>query len=333
MKSERLPWLDVAKGLLIISVLIYHVPFFAGQNHIKEFDWMFYTHAWFKYYFMPAFFVITGFCSSFEKINFYELFKNNFKSLIIPGFLVSSGTPIGSHLLHGNTYLLDYWTPIRDFFCTGGFWFLTSLFWGKIIYFVLFKSTKSLVIRGGVCFFLLLGGVVMHSLKITNFWFVQNTMCLCIFLWLGEVLSLYHVKILGKKFFFISCILYFSVVYSFLMFNVKLPFVTLHVAIDSIFYIPLFIVLSVSGSLMLLNFCKIVCSNIFLEYIGKRTLIIYIFHMYILLTILPHMEGRIPQGVCGNTMGILLVLCIILICLVIDFVLNTRYLKWFLGKF
>lgn len=32
MNLERLHWLDIAKGLLIISVLLYHIPIFAKQN-------------------------------------------------------------------------------------------------------------------------------------------------------------------------------------------------------------------------------------------------------------------------------------------------------------
>lgn len=332
MNLERLHWLDIAKGLLIISVLLYHIPIFAKQNGIDNFIWMFYARPWFKYYFMPAFFIITGFCSSFERKTLWKFVKKNFKLLILPGFLVSIGTPIGSHLLHRNTQLLYYWIPIRDFFYTGGFWFLTSLFFGKIIYFSLCKISRSSYIRGGGTLLLLVIGVVMRNQGVANVWFIENTMCLCIFFWIGEILSQYHKKLLEKKMILIYSIIYFPIAYLPSLYNINLPFVTLHVSINYL-YIPLFLILSVSGSMMLLSLSKLIGTCSVIEYIGKRTLVIYIFHMYILLSILPYLVEKIPQGFIGSIIGVVLILYTILICLGVDFVLNNRYLKWFLGKF
>ena len=34
MEKERVHWLDVAKCLLIISVIVYHIPVFAEQNGV-----------------------------------------------------------------------------------------------------------------------------------------------------------------------------------------------------------------------------------------------------------------------------------------------------------
>lgn len=149
MNSERLPYLDISKGLLIIFVLIYHIPVFAEQNFVNSFNWMFYTRPAFQYYFMPAFFVITGFCSIFEGKSFGIFVYKNFKILILPGFFVSIGTPIGSHLLHCDSHLINYWIPVRDFFYGGGFWFLTSLFFSKIIYYTLCCVCQSAIVRGG----------------------------------------------------------------------------------------------------------------------------------------------------------------------------------------
>ena len=55
--------------------------------------------------------------------------------------------------------------------------------------------------------------------------------------------------------------------------------------------------------------------------------------MYIILKVLPLLVGKLSQGVMGGTIGILLVIFTIIVCIGIDVLLNTRYLKWFLGKF
>ena len=41
MDKERMHWLDVAKCLLIISVIVYHIPVFAEQNGVEGLGWMY----------------------------------------------------------------------------------------------------------------------------------------------------------------------------------------------------------------------------------------------------------------------------------------------------
>ena len=332
MNSERLPYLHISKGLLIIFVLIYHIPVFAEQNFVNSFNWMFYTRPAFQYYFMPAFFVITGFCSIFEGKSFGIFVYKNFKILILPGFFVSIGTPFCSHLLHCDSHLINYWIPVRDFFYGGGFWFLTSLFFSKIIYYTLCCVCQSAIVRGGICLLLFIIGIILHTQGVENIWFLENTLCLCMFLWLGDLLSFFHNKVLGTKCFLVATLIYILTIYLHILFNIKIPFITLHISVEYISIFPFFI-LSISGTLMLLSLSKIINKNKIIEYIGRRTLVIYIFHMYILLTILPHLSGHFPSGLIYDSTGLLLILVTILLCLGIDYILNTHYFKWFLGKF
>ncbi|MBB1529611.1 MAG: acyltransferase family protein [Prevotella sp.] len=332
MGKYRFNWIDTSKGLLIIFVIFYHIPVFAGQYNIDNFNWMFYSYPFYKYYFMPAFFIITGFCSSFVNRSFLLFVKQNFKTLILPGFFVSIGIPWCSHLLRGNTQLLYYWIPIKDFLYTGGFWFLTSLFFGKVIYYIIFNLSHSTAVRGGLTLLLLVIGCVMRVKGVENIWFIQNTLCLCVFFCIGNFLFIYREMLLEKRMILIYSLIYFTIVCMSNIYNFELPFVTLHVSID--FYnIPLFLILSITGSMMLLGLSKMMGEISILESIGRRTLVIYIFHMYIILKVLPLLVGKLSQGVMGGTIGILLVIFTIIVCIGIDVLLNTRYLKWFLGKF
>ena len=40
MKQERVHWVDIAKCLLIICVIVYHIPVFAEQNGVHGLEWM-----------------------------------------------------------------------------------------------------------------------------------------------------------------------------------------------------------------------------------------------------------------------------------------------------
>lgn len=172
----------------------------------------------------------------------------------------------------------------------------------------------------------------MRVKGVENIWFIQNTLCLCVFFCIGNFLFIYREMLLEKRMILIYSLIYFTIVCMSNIYNFELPFVTLHVSID--FYnIPLFLILSITGSMMLLGLSKMMGEISILESIGRRTLVIYIFHMYIILKVLPLLVGKLSQGVMGGTIGILLVIFTIIVCIGIDVLLNTRYLKWFLGKF
>ena len=79
MQKERLSYIDVAKGVLILFLLMGHAllfirnegvndSFINGFQNIRIFLW--------TPYYMPAFFVITGFCSHFNKPFLPFLWKN-----------------------------------------------------------------------------------------------------------------------------------------------------------------------------------------------------------------------------------------------------------------
>ena len=61
-KTERLPFVDVAKGILTILVIIYHIPPSMTLNTVNcnsiIGDISYNTRIWFDAFFMPAFFII-----------------------------------------------------------------------------------------------------------------------------------------------------------------------------------------------------------------------------------------------------------------------------------
>ena len=89
-KKHRDSSVDVMKGILIILVIINHITGVALKSGI-EFETINVLHICRYLYipfFMPAFFIITGYCSSFNK-SFNELVKNGLKTLILPSVVFS----------------------------------------------------------------------------------------------------------------------------------------------------------------------------------------------------------------------------------------------------
>lgn len=186
MRKQRVEWIDVAKAMLIICVILTHLPAFAHQNGMRCFEWMETLRPWFNPYFMPAFFIITGYCSSMEG-GFKAFAIKNFKLLMIPNIIVSIGIPASSMLLSRQTDPTMYASMMCDsFLLNGGFWFLSSLFFGKLILWFVCRVTESSIGKTASCLGLLVIGVACHDLGISNFWYWQNTLIAVFFLSTGH---------------------------------------------------------------------------------------------------------------------------------------------------
>lgn len=102
--------------------------------------------------------------------------------------------------------------------------------------------------------------------------------------------------------------------------------------------LPLFILLSFSGSLFCFTIASLLSSNSVLQYIGRETIVVYLFHMYFLLKVLPAVRSIFSMSCFSYlaidiVVGVLLVFATLLFCTVINLILNTKYLKFVLGKF
>ena len=110
------------------------------------------------------------------------------------------------------------------------------------------------------------------------------------------------------------------------------PFITLHVSVG-VKEIPVILALAISGTLLCFLISQRISRSRLLDYIGRETLTIYLFHMYFLLKLLPHLTSLIHGGLIGYVSGVLLVIATLVFCTFVNVVLNTKYFKWVLGKF
>ena len=87
--KKRIPYFDVAKGMLICLVIISHIyleTLTVAKIPNSTFAWM-RSWQWIHVsFFMPAFFIITGLCSNFEK-EFKPFFISNVRTILIPAIV------------------------------------------------------------------------------------------------------------------------------------------------------------------------------------------------------------------------------------------------------
>lgn len=146
--SERIKWLDIAKGLTIICTIIGHTVLFGSQ--IRNLIFSFH---------MPLFFLIAGY--TIKKIAMNQLWVatvKDFKRLIVPciglrilnagfDFFVNHRTfkeVFFDNLMrflwgNGNEYVYGDF----EFLGIGVIWFLIALFWGKLFYRIMMQMVPS----------------------------------------------------------------------------------------------------------------------------------------------------------------------------------------------
>ena len=152
MNKNRLSWVDVTKGFLMILVVIGHYP---GQLDFPLVKYIYWFH-------MPAFFILSGmfFKPAVEKGLMKLTIHKRFMQLIVPYlfFLVAIttiryGIEIGSGNMDLAWYANDLWTlVVGGRFARGAygvFWFVTTLFFTYLFFLWMtkyFNRTKQIVI-------------------------------------------------------------------------------------------------------------------------------------------------------------------------------------------
>lgn len=332
--AERMHWVDVAKGILILLVIFHHIPQMALSKGWDTPTWNAINDIRFFYccFFMAAFFLLTGYCSNFNK-SFVPFLWKSFKSLIIPAINVSIILyllpTIGSEetlqsIIKGVTKLVIYW---------GHDWFLSSLFLSRIIYWMISRFVETELFKTIICVIIVVIGFICHDLTVPNIWFFQHAFAMTIFLCLGNLikkLSIDEVKRMIKV-----GTLVFLILWTLLfVFSFRIPSLNAGFKVTSL-DIPLYILLSLSGSCLVFLTSVWIDSCRALEYLGKNSLTIYLFQIFYINLVLKGMYSffsineSILSQICTFSVALILVS---LLCVATSFVLNTRYLRLIIGK-
>ncbi len=284
--EKRLKSIDITRAIAMLFIVLGHT-LVHSENCSAIYKFIYSFH-------VILFFVISGFTFSGKK-KFFEFLKGKFLRIMIPYFiwavlflvpymLFASG--VSADL--GRETSLDLLGQIKTIFY-GDFvnlmqnrplWFLPALFTTELIYYFVVRVSEKfpkaelpLLIT-----MILVSFVAVRFLKVTLPWGLNQAIIIGWFLYLGYLMKKHNIleKVLSVKHILIPLFLVAGSLACY--FNGTIDCMT-----NSYQIFPLTILSSISFSFVVIFIANIVKENRLLEYIGKNTMGILIFHRIIVL--------------------------------------------------
>lgn len=291
--SERIEWIDIAKGILIIFVIIGHIPL--GGLRIENgaiasfYDFM----PLYGCMYMSAFFIITGFCSNFNKKNIWELLIGDFKRLIFPACIITSIIKLLNSAIYQDSSI---WTSyLRNIPYQGVIWFITVMVSSRFLYYFL-RKIPSILIMGFILITCMVLGVVLYNTNVPNYVHFQHTLYFSFYIFLGQRLKTHYGSMVNN--FKVCPFIYAILLFCGYVFNWHFPNISGGWIDFSYRSIPFQIILTIAGTGTLFFFSKKIVGIKILKYIGKESLAFYLLHGFILFNL---MELTKNLHLCPNT--------------------------------
>lgn len=330
MQKKREPWVDIAKGLLILGVVYYHMNTILPDScHIDHpvFEKLYNAHISYTVFFMPAFFVLTGYCSNFSR-SFKEFLFANAKGILVP-MVVLNVIPC---LLSFNVEALHYLVDWRNWLFGLSFWFLPSLFLTKLLFWGIVHSTDNVWCAfciAAICF--VTAFLVSHFDVGVNYWYWKSSLAFVLFMQVGHFLrccsSFALVCTVG------ACIYLVTFPIWYWLYGLHWPIIGFDVHCKWSEVVP-YLIASMSGCLLVMRIATRISTQPVLEYVGKASLVIYCSHWFIAQHLSNYFSWVIMPDSTGRAVLFYLVsvgMAVVAGCFYYR-VLNTRYLKWMIGK-
>lgn len=150
--KERVHWIDIAKGAMIIGMVLNHINLFCSRAGVdmSAFPWNFMIGHAYGVFTMQSFFILSGYTSNFNDEPAVFL-KKQVKSLLVPWLAFSLLRAVGN-LAMGESLIVEQFG--ENYLCLAeGYWFLTALFMSKVMvyFFRRLSSNKVVELGGGLC--------------------------------------------------------------------------------------------------------------------------------------------------------------------------------------
>lgn len=340
MEKSRLHYIDIIKGVCVALVIVRHAPFVMGFADNPYMD-IFWLKNFFIPFFMAAFFMVTGFCSNYDR-PFLPFLWRNVKGILLPAFCLYY---LNRWLENFNTFLfaenptwltLGHWLSpgIRTFIADGGhYWFLSALFLAKTALWPLHRMKSDVAMLSLSVVISFCGVCLGNAWPQHNFFFLFNAMVLLPFLALGKMMKSKCKQILNRGGYATALFLVCAVLVS--VFGMEAPSVgrTIDMTIGQW---PLFLVMATTGSLAIWTAAQRMGNCRWLEYMGQGSLVIYAFNISVLNlvghTVVEYLCN--PQSPFLSAIVFLAIMAVSLAMLTgCYWLLNRKGLKILLGKF
>lgn len=331
MAAKRIEYIDIAKALLILCLLYGHMVMVARLQGFEDA-----THTnlvkvtrIYATFFMQAFFLITGLCSSFNK-KFGQYLWNNTKTILIPGVTLVIIDRYLYNSLPGNPF--EHTPTAIEWLTTGGPWFIYALFEAKLIYWAINKLAAKwqLLI---ICPLAIICLALARYRITENYLWYQHTLMMLPYLCFGNLAKKYMEKvdsILPKV--AIAGGLLLLVEY---IANIPMPHLDYDVSV-SMFSFPVHVVNVFAGTFFILWVSKLIGKNQVLLSIGKGTLLIYLMNECVLKAVLQMLSPVYDAEstvACISFYVATYVIVVVIFYILIRVVYGTKYLNWIVGKY
>ncbi len=335
--KQRVQYYDVAKGILILLVILTHTFIYVSGNadDFNETIRIMCGYLWiFTSFYMPAFFIVSGLCSNFNK-EFKPFLVKIFRTILFPSIFFDLFLFTVPNILMGESSISEGAVGFvkRTLAFGGVYWFLPCLFLSKIIYWVLHNYTNDIV-RWVILVALFVFGFVLHHFHLypQKWWYAIQTFDLTLFLGIGQLLK--DTKIEKKVVYRIGAVVFLVIIVSFLATKLSMPSVYYSYRITDWWQLPIHILASVSGTLFVLWISQIIDSNSILEYLGCGTIVVYGVNELIMKIVANYMGFQI--GDTGPIQSVILFvifyIVITALCMLAIRIFDTKYLKPVIGK-
>lgn len=322
--GKRIEWIDIAKGIGILLVILGHAGI---PDNLYTIIYSFH---------MPLFFFLSG-CTFNRNVDFATFLKKKFKTIVIPYVwggilyipyvLMVSGDNINI-IEVATSFVKDYLININF----DHFWFITALFWCNIIYYLLEKLINNkyiLVLISMLCFGI--GVAYTHCCGYLP-WNINLAFTAIIFFHMGKGFiksNLYNKLFTINNFYYVMSLVVWIILLAItVILNNRISFRKCEWGI-----IPFSILLAFYGIGMTIYFSSKIHIKA-LSYLGKNSIIYYMFHpigfevTYKVFAILSINPESIPVIYFICKMAITMVLLS-----VGSYILNKPKLRYVLGRF
>lgn len=329
--KERQHYIDIAKGILMLMVVYGHVWYVLCNNLNYENENINILHSlvnvW-AAFFIPAFFVITGLCSNFNKPAKVFL-VNQIKSLLVPAFTLGLISDILGYIFGEGSF------GIKGFILGTTYWFIFALFVAKILFFVLNKNFQNKYLIFSITIFIYYTIVILLNIlpNIPAYWSIKHACLLIPFLAIGQYIKANNVIINNKKQVILIGSIYILLLIVYIVGGYRIP------RIAGGCYVPLnhsiqCLIMSFSGSILILYVSRIISKSYILELIGKHSLVIYCLHVSIIYILSPFFATSIIKASFSDAILLYSMIFIypVIISLGISYVLHSKYFCFLLGK-
>lgn len=301
--KRRIEWIDTAKGIGLICVILGHlnVP---------------YLSTWIYTFHMPLFFFLSGAVFSGGKYNFKEYLKRKIKSLVLPYFTLGGGIFLFFCIVYAvqGQPVSAYGQMLKDFLVQEHYWtvwFLACLFLVEVIYYGLHALCgKYPIVATALSLLLCVFGLLRYRLGWGSLpWNLDVALVAQFFFHCGYLLKGQYHRLAGVQ--QMNLLKKGVIAFGLLALNAIPGFLCIRVSGESLdmsigmYGNELLTLVSAFAGVFLIIFLSNILHHKYLTWLGQNTMVIFAWHSRIVIVLCGYIYEYLgvfqsPQGLISN---------------------------------